>query len=69
MTGKTVTLDMGVVVTDIGPTQVVVRGGEEITDERVRTVRGDDGIIRNVLRSVIEALPETIRRDSFDYRP
>lgn len=62
--GKTVTLERGVVVTDIGPG---VANGEE--DELLRRVRVDDGTTDLILRRVIAELPETIRRTSFNYRP
>lgn len=67
--GKTVTLPLGRVVTDIGPGQVVVAGGETITDEGLRRVQDKDGNVILVIQRVIEELPETLHRDSFIYKP
>lgn len=60
--GKTVTLPLGAVVTDMGPGRL---NGKE--NELVRRCVTDDGLEYTVIARVIEELPPTTRRDSIPY--
>lgn len=62
--GKTITLQRGEVVTDIGA--AIVNGQR---DGSVRVVRADDGRTSLLLARVMDETPETIRRGSFGWRP
>lgn len=65
LAGKVVTLPLGVVATADGIAHG--RGGVPMPD--VCTLQGDDGYRYWVFASVVAALPATVRRESFAYRP
>lgn len=68
--GKTVTTEKGRIVTDIGPGSYrKTADGPLIPCEILRRCITDDGEIVLIINRIIEQLPETIRRDSFVYRP
>jgi hypothetical protein len=58
-TGKTVTLEKGVIVTDVGA--AVVNGH---VDPIIRKCVADDGEIHVIIARVIRETPKTLRRDS-----
>lgn len=65
--GKRVTV-FGTIATVTG-VGLVQRNYETSIDEGICVLTDKDGHTHRVLASVVEALPETISRDSFGYRP
>lgn len=66
--GKRITV-FGTVATVTGPGRKKI-GEQVVVDEWVCVITGEKmGEVFYVFAHVIDAMPETIRRDSFDYRP
>lgn len=65
--GKRVTI-FGTIATVVGPALIELHG-ETSCDERICIVEDAHSGTHLVFASVIDAMPETIRRDSFVYRP